>query len=194
MSSINFNHPQHSLPTFADKDKKIINCIIEINQGDTNKYEIQKDTGIFKLDRVMFAPMPYPFDYGLIPQTYDHDDDLLDVVIFSSFPIAKGALVEGRVIGIIHFEDTGEVDDKILVVPADDYRWKHIKSYKDLPLSTIEQVEFYWNNYKEIQFKMKGTPEKKTIIKSWGDVDDAMKVLDADILMYNEKYPDNPNK
>lgn len=190
---VNYNHPQHLLQTFSDIDNHIINCIVEIQKGSLNKYEIQKDSGILKLDRVMYSNMPYPSDYGLIPQTYDEDDDLLDVMILNDGePFHSGSLVEGRVIGILHFEDTGEVDDKVLVVPNDDYRYKGISNIGDLSFAQKEVIDFYWNNYKTIQLKVKGK-EGKTEIKSWGNVEDAVKIIEKAMQLYKSKFSDNPN-
>lgn len=189
----NFSHPQHFLPTFADRKNKIINCLVEIQKDSINKYEIQKETGILKLDRVLFQHTPYPFDYGVIPMTYDADDDLLDVMILHrGEPFHAGSLVEGRVIGMIHFLDTGDIDDKIVVVPNDDYRWRDIGSIDDLSIAQKEEIDFFWNNYKAIQFKMKKKHEHRTVVKAWSGVDVAMKTLDHSIKLYERTYPDNP--
>ncbi len=190
---INYNHPQHTLPTFVNKDEKVINCLVEIHKGSINKYEIQKDTGLLKLDRVMFSNMPYPFDYGVIPQTYDEDNDLLDVMILNmGEPFHENSLVEGRIIGVIKFEDTGEVDDKIVIVPNHDYRWNEVESIDDLSLALKEEINFFWNYYKTIQFKVKGK-DSKTLVKSWGRVNEAVKVIEKSMKLYKEKYSDNPN-
>ncbi len=184
-----YNSAQHKLPTWADEG--IINMLVEIPKGSFNKYEIQKDTGFIKLDRVNMQP-PYPQDYGLIPKTYDEDDDLLDAMCIVTYPTIPGCLLEGRVIGVCRFEDTGEVDDKIIVVPNDDIRFKHVKSLQDIDISLKEEIEFFWNNYKNIQFKLKGTTDKKTIVKEWGDVDMAIEIIKKAQILYTEKYPDNP--
>lgn len=190
----NYNHPQHFLPTFADMEDGVINCLVEIQRGSINKYEIQKDTGFFKLDRVLFQQTPYPFDYGLISQTYDADDDLLDVAVLNDGePFAQACLVEGRVIGVMYFDDTGETDDKIIVVPNDDYRWKEVKDISDLSKAQIEEMEFFWTHIKDIQFKYKNKPNAKTTVKGWGGRDEAMKVIQHAQEVYKAKYQDNPN-
>jgi inorganic pyrophosphatase len=106
---------QHVLPAFADESNNIINGIIEINSGSINKYELITESGQLKLDRVGYSSLAYPVSYGLIPKTWDQDGDMLDFIIANvSEPLVPGSLVEARIIGIMKFEDGGEIDDKII--------------------------------------------------------------------------------
>lgn len=143
---------QHVLPSFADEDKKIVNGLVEINANSINKYEFITETGQLKLDRVGYSSLAYPVCYGLIPQTWDQDNDLLDFVIANvTEPLVPGSLAELRVIGVMKFEDGGERDDKIITVLADDKRVSHIESYKDLGPHWEKEVEHYFEFYKHLK-------------------------------------------
>lgn len=143
---------QHTLPPYADQDNHIINCLVEINPNSINKYEFIVETWHLKLDRVGYSSLSYPIGYGLIPQTRDQDNDMLDVVIANvTEPLIPGSLAELRVIGIMKFEDGGEMDDKIIAVINDDKRMDHIKSYTDLGEHWAKTVEHYFEYYKHLK-------------------------------------------
>src|SRR5476651_2400117 len=116
----------HVLPPFVDEKKNIVNTIVEINSGTLNKYEIITESGQLKLDRVGYSSLTYPVAYGLIPQTWDQDGDMLDFIIANvTEPLVPGSLAELRVVGVMKFEDSGERDDKIITVLSDDKRMDH---------------------------------------------------------------------
>src|SRR3989344_7134254 len=124
---------QHVLPAFADEEKNILNGLVEINTNSINKYEVITESGQLKLDRVFYSSLPYPVAYGLIPQPWDQDNDMLDFIIANvTEPLVAGSLAEVRVIGVMKFEDSGERDDKVITVLSDDKRMDHIASYTDL--------------------------------------------------------------
>lgn len=174
---------QHVLPPYVDKDKKIINGLIEINAWSINKYEFITESGQLKLDRVWYSSLAYPTAYGLIPQTWDQDNDMLDVVIANvTEPLIPGCLAELRVIGIMKFEDGGEIDDKVITVLADDKRMDHITSYKELGGHWEKTVEHYFEFYKHL--KKPGT------CKSLGffDADEAIHIIDECMERYTNDY------
>lgn len=143
---------QHVLPAFADESKNIINGIIEINSGSINKYELITESGQLKLDRVGYSSLAYPVSYGAIPKTWDQDGDMLDFIIANvSEPLIPGSVVEARVIGIMKFEDGGEIDDKIITVLADDKRMDHITSYEQLGDHWQKETEHYFEYYKHLK-------------------------------------------
>ena len=122
----------HVLPAFANEEKRILNAIVEINAGTINKYEIITESGQLKLDRVGYSSLAYPFAYGAIPQTWDLDNDPIDVCIANvTEPLIPGCLVEARIVGIMKFEDGGEIDDKIIAVLSDDKRNDHINNIQE---------------------------------------------------------------
>jgi inorganic pyrophosphatase len=163
---------QHVLPAFVDEEKKIINGLIEITPNTINKYEYITEAGVLKLDRVGYSSMAYPITYGLIPKTWDEDNDLLDVVVANvTEELIPGTLAELRVIGIMKFEDKGERDDKIICVINDDKRQEHITSYKDLGEHWAKEVEHYFEFYKHL--KKPGTCKPLGFF----DADEAIKII-----------------
>ena len=163
----------HVLPAFADESENRINALIELNSMTINKYEIITESGQLKLDRVGYSSLAYPFAYGAIPCTWDEDGDPLDVeVVGVTEPLIPGSLAEVRIIGIMKFNDGGEVDDKVVVVPADDrHNGNAIKTLADLPPQLIKQIEFHFNHYKDL--KKPGS----TKVGHWGDIEEAKAVI-----------------
>lgn len=132
---------------------KIINVIIEIGKGSKNKYEIDKETGLIALDRAMHTAQDYPFDYGFVPQTYWHDNDPLDVVVLTTYPLAPGILVKVRPVAVVHMVDDGERDEKIIAVPVKDPRWDDVQDLADVNKHTIKEIEHFFLTYKKLQNK-----------------------------------------
>lgn len=156
----------------GDVDNGIVNVVIEIQKGSSNKVEWDRHNAYFKLDRVEPEIFAKPTDYGFIPQTLDEDGDELDVLFIASESLSTGVVAEGRVIGIMKFEDDGEVDDKVVCVPADDRgNGNAITSLDDLPKKLIEQIEFHFNHYKDL--KKPGT----TKVLAWEGIDEAKRVI-----------------
>src|SRR3989344_6215753 len=142
----------HVLPVFAEGKEDVVNTVVEINSGTLNKYEVITESGQLKLDRVGYSSLAYPFAYGAIPLTWDLDNDPLDICILNvTEPLIPGSLAEVRVVGVMKFEDSGEVDDKIIGVLNDDKRSDHIKSYKDLGEQFEKETKYYWENYKALK-------------------------------------------
>lgn len=133
------------------KDK--IHVIVEINKGSKNKYEVDKETGLIALDRVAHTAQDFPFDYGFVPQTYWEDNDPLDVVILTTYPLLPGILVKVRPVAIMEMIDSGEGDSKIIAVPTDDPRWDDVKDLKDINPHTVKEIEHFYSTYKKLQNK-----------------------------------------
>jgi inorganic pyrophosphatase len=133
--------------------KDAMNVIIEIPKGSHNKYEIDKATGIIKLDRANYGPAAYPFDYGFVPQTLWDDGDALDVVVLTTYPLAPGILVEARPVGILNMTDDDESDDKIIAVPVEDRRWEHVQKIEDVNPHLLREIEHFFENIKKLKAK-----------------------------------------
>lgn len=133
--------------------KDEMHVIVEIPKGSKNKYEIDKETGIIALDRVMHSAQDYPFDYGFVPQTLWDDGDALDVVLLTTHPLAPGILVRARPVGIMHMIDGGEADEKIIAVPKDDPRFSDTKDLADVNQHTLKEIAHFFATYKQIQKK-----------------------------------------
>ena len=142
----------HVLPAFANESEFIVNTIVELNSNTINKYELITETGHLKLDRVGYSSLAYPFAYGCLPRTWDEDGDPLDIEIVGvTEPLVPGSIVEARIIGIMTFDDGGEVDDKVIGVIADDKRLDHIKSFEQLGEHWIAETKYYWEHYKDLK-------------------------------------------
>lgn len=160
----------------------IVNVVVEIPAGSSHKIEWNRDLAVMQLDRVEPAIFAKPTNYGFIPQTLDEDGDELDALIITDEPLPTGVFLEGRVIGVMKFSDDDEVDDKIVVVPADDRNTGNaIQSIADLPAQLVKQIEFHFNHYKDL--KKPGT----TIVGHFGDVDEAKSVINESIERWNNR-------
>ena len=171
----------HRLPV-GENPPHEVNCLVEIPKGDTNKYEYDKKFGVFKLDRVLYEAVFYPTEYGIIPQTLNKEDgDPLDVMVLSTFPTFPGCVISCRPIGVLRLVDSGEKDNKIIAVPADDPRFEEIKDLNDLAVHTKKEIKNFWENYAELQ------PDKKITIKGWSGKEKAHQLIKTAIKTYQKQ-------
>ena len=167
--------------TPGDVDGGTINVVIEIPAGSSNKIEWNRELAAFELDRVEPRIFAKPTNYGFIPQTLDEDGDELDVLLVTEEPLPTGVFLKATIIGVMKFEDDGEVDDKIVAVPADDRNTGNgIKSLDDIP-QLVKQLENHFTHYKDL--KKPGT----TIVTGWGDVEEAKKITHEAIERWNNR-------
>jgi len=164
------------------KAPDVINVITECPKGSSNKYEVDKETGLVKLDRVLFSPLFYPGDYGMIPRTYGDDHDPLDALVLVTHPTLPGTLLEARPVGVMHMIDQGEGDDKILAVPIADPRWKHVDDLEDVPEPIRNEIAHFFSVYKDLE-------KKKVEVTGWGNAQKAREVIEASMAAYTEKFP-----
>ncbi|MFI5212460.1 MAG: inorganic diphosphatase [Candidatus Saccharimonadales bacterium] len=166
----------------GDVDGGIINVVVEIPQGSSHKIEWNRHLGAMQLDRVDPAIFAKPTNYGFIPQTLDEDGDELDALIITDAPLPTGIYLQARVIGVMRFVDDGEVDDKIVVVPADDRSTGNaITTLADLPKQKIAQIEHHFMHYKDL--KKPGS----TVVKGWGDIEEAKSIIHESIERWNNQ-------
>lgn len=166
----------------GDVDNGIINVVVEIPAGSNHKIEWNRELAVFELDRVEPQIFAKPCNYGFIPQTLDEDGDELDALIITEQPLTTGIFLKAKVIGVMKFVDDNEVDDKIVVVPADDRNnGDAYNSLEDLPKQLIRQLEFHFSNYKAL--KKPGS----TVVESWGDVAEAKSVIFEAIQRWKDK-------
>ena len=130
-----------------------INTIVEINKGSKNKYEIDKETGLIALDRVSHTAQDFPFDYGFVPKTLWDDEDALDVIILTTYPLIPGILVRVRPVALLNMIDCGDADDKVIAVPVDDPRWEKVLDLEDINKHTLKEIEHFYSTYKKLQNK-----------------------------------------
>lgn len=161
-----------------------INVIVEINKGSKNKYELDKETGLIMLDRVMYTSQDYPFDYGFVPQTHWHDGDPLDVVLLTTHPLVPGLLLKARPVAVLDMIDDGESDAKIIAVPVKDPRWSEVKDLTDINPHTIEEVKHFFETYKQIQ-------KKEVTIPTVRDAKAAKAVILEGVELYKTEFKKN---
>src|SRR3978361_76415 len=125
-------HPWHQVST-GENVPEIVNAIIEIPKGSKAKYEIDKESGLLKLDRVLFSSVMYPANYGFIHQTYCDDNDPLDILVLCSIDVFPMSIIEAKVIGVMHMVDNGEQDDKIIAVAKNDMSVNYINDMAEMP-------------------------------------------------------------
>ena len=163
-------------------DDGMVNTVVEIPQGSTLKVEWNRKRAAFMLDRVEPSIFAKPVSYGFIPQTLDEDGDELDTLVVSDEPIPTGVWLEAKILGVMKFEDDGEVDDKIVVRPADDRQsgdW--LNSLDDLGENWKKRVEHHFTHYKDL--KKPGS----TIVKGWGDAEEAKLIIKSCIDRWNNQ-------
>lgn len=164
----------------GDIDAGIVNTVVEISEGSRLKVEWDRAHACFVLDRVEPKIFAKPCNYGFIPKTRDEDGDELDTLIICPEPLPMGVWLEAKIIGVMKFVDDGEVDDKIVVVPADNRDDDRIVSLDDIP-QWKAQVEHHFNHYKDL--KKPGS----TKVVGWGDVNEAKQVIKDCQQRFNNK-------
>lgn len=160
----------------------VMNVIVEIPKFSKNKYEIDKETGLIALDRVMHSAQDYPFDYGFVPKTLWDDGDALDVLLLTTYPLFPGILVPARPVAIMNMIDDGESDAKVIAVPKKDPRWDTVKDLSDINPHTLKEIEHFFATYKKVQNKTVET----------GGFEDALAARNAFTRsreLYAEKFP-----
>lgn len=143
--------PRYMDVTAGSDIPRVVNAIIEIPKGGRNKYELDKKTGLFRLDRYLFASSHYPGDYGLIPQTLAEDGDPLDILVMVNEATFSGCLIEARVIGLFRMKDNGFNDFKLFAVPNSDPLFADYHELDDVPANFLKEVEHFFATYKQLE-------------------------------------------
>lgn len=166
----------------GDWQNGVVNTVVEIPEGSHLKIEWDRKRAVFMIDRVEPDIFPKPVNYGFIPQTIDEDGDELDTLVVCDEPIPTGVWLEAKVVGILNFEDDGEMDYKVVVVPADNRNTgDSINSLDDLGERWKQKIEFHFSHYKDL--KKPGS----TKVLGWGNVEDAQKIISECVERFNSK-------
>jgi inorganic pyrophosphatase len=140
--------------TIGEDPPRDINVLIEIPQGGVPvKYEVDKESGVLRVDRFLHTAMYYPGNYGFVPHTLSEDGDPVDVIVVGQVPVVPGAIIRCRPVGALLMKDEAGPDEKIIAVPADKLHpfYTGVKSYKDLPVILTEQIGHFFQHYKDLE-------------------------------------------
>jgi inorganic pyrophosphatase len=172
----------HDIP-LGDDSPEEINVIIEIPKGSHNKYEVDKETGLIKLDRANYSDAAYPFDYGFAPKTLWEDGDPLDVIVLATWPLNPGILVAVRPVAVMDMIDSGDSDAKIIAVPVEDKRWEDVADLADLNKHMLKEFQHFFETYKAL----KGKPAPVEIRGIKGKKE-ALAAIKKSVELYGNKY------
>lgn len=173
-------HPWHEV-RIGDNPPENLNAIIEIPRGSRAKYEIDKESGLIKLDRVIYASMYYPLNYGFIPQTLGEDHDPLDIVVLTQVSVVPRCMIPSRVIGVMRMIDRGEADDKIIAVAEQDASVSHIEDVSELPDFFRVELKHFFENYKALE-------NKKVVVDEFLGKTHAFEIVERSIKLYKETF------
>ena len=176
---LDLNNPWHKVGVGEDAPKSV-NSIIEIPKNTRAKYELDKVSGMLKLDRVLYSSMYYPANYGFIPQTYCDDNDPLDIVVLSQITVVPMCIVEAKVIGVMRMLDQGELDDKIIAVAAHDMSVNHLNDISELPKHFFKELKNFFEDYKKLE-------NKEVIVEEFQSKEVAIQILNESIELYNKE-------
>jgi inorganic pyrophosphatase len=173
-------HPWHGV-TPGPQAPRIVNAVIEIPKGSRAKYEIDKASGLLKLDRVIHSSFIYPVNYGFIPQTYGDDKDPLDILVLSSVDVQPLCLMEARVIGVMQMIDNGEGDDKIIAVATNDPAVNFINNIEEMPAHFFLELRHFFEEYKKLENKV-------VKVEEFQDKATALKIIEAALDFYQVNF------
>ena len=172
-------HPWHDV-ALGDRAPEIVPVIVEVPKGSKTKYELDKKSGLIRVDRILFSSVHYPANYGFIPQTYCGDRDPLDARVLGQESVVPLAIRRAKPIGVMQMRDQNEEDDKIIAVHADDPEYKEYNSIHDLPQHRMAEVRRFFLDYKVLE-------GKSVVIEDFLDRDEALEVTRKAIDFYRQK-------
>lgn len=177
-------HPWHEVSP-GTNPPEILNGIIEIPKGSKAKYEIDKESGLIKLDRVIYASMYYPLNYGFIPQSLGDDGDPLDIVVLTQVSVVPLTLIPCRVIGVMQMIDRGEADDKIIAVALQDASVSHINNVSELPEFFKVELKHFFENYKALENKV-------VVVDEFLEKEKAIPIIEKSFSLYQQTFKKKP--
>lgn len=163
-------HPGEEVP-------QIVKSIIEIPKGSKGKYELDKQSGMLKLDRVLYSSVHYPANYGFIPQTYCDDKDPLDILVICSIEVDPLCIIESKVIGVMRMVDNEEEDDKIIAVANNDMAVNYINDISELPPHTVVELRRFFEDYKKLE-------HKEVTVEEFLGKEDAYRIINEALILY----------
>jgi inorganic pyrophosphatase len=170
-------HPWHDSYIDNSMAASAFPVVIEIPKGSKNKYELDKETGLLRLDRVLYSAVHYPADYGFIPRTFCDDGDPLDALVLGQEPVYPLTIVEARAIGVMRMRDEKGVDDKIVAVSVHDPAFAHFKDKAELPSHLLRELQRFFEDYKALE-------HKQVVVEDLLGPDEAIKIIRAALELY----------
>lgn len=173
-------HPWHDVE-IGQNSPDLVNGIIEIPKNTRAKYELDKESGMLMMDRVLYSSINYPANYGFIPKTYCDDDDPLDILVISQIEIVPMCIVSARVIGVMRMLDGGEKDDKIIAVAEHDMSVNHTNDISELPDHHLKELRSFFEDYKKLE-------NKTVIVEDFLGREQALDIVRQSIVDYQVKF------
>lgn len=171
-------HPWHDVD-LGESAPNLVPVIIEVPKGSKNKYELDKKSGLLRVDRVLFSSVHYPANYGFIPRTYCGDHDPLDVLVLGQEPVVPLSILVAKPIGVMKMLDQGEPDDKIIAVHANDPEYSFYNSISELPPHRMTEVRRFFEEYKVLE-------NKTVVVEKFLDRAESLLVINEAIDLYNK--------
>jgi len=174
-------HAWHDIP-IGPEAPELFQAIIEIPQGGKVKYELDKDTGLIRVDRVLYSSVIYPANYGFIPQTLGDDNDPLDVLVLMQEPVVPLSILRVRPVGLMNMQDQGQNDEKIICVHLDDPAFNSYYHIWELPEHRLRELKRFFQDYKKLE-------EKEVLVQDFLGPDKARSVVAQGMARYREAFP-----
>lgn len=174
------NNPWHEVSP-GEHIPEFVNAIIEIPKASRAKYELDKNSGLLILDRVIYSSVYYPHNYGFIPKTYCDDNDPLDVLVISQIEVVPMCIVPAKVIGVMRMQDNGEADDKIIAVAQDDMSVNHFEDIHELPAHFMKEIRSFFEDYKKLE-------HKTVVVEDFMGKKHAIEIINESFDLYNKTF------
>jgi inorganic pyrophosphatase len=173
-------HPWHDV-NIGDEITGALSAVVEIPKGSKTKYELDKPSGLIRVDRILFSSVHYPANYGFFPQTYCNDNDPLDVLVLGQEAVVPLSILRVKPIGIMKMIDQGLEDDKVIAVHADDPEYAQYNSTAELPPHRMSEIQKFFEDYKDLE-------NKKVMIEGFLNREEALKIIARSIEYYREVF------
>lgn len=175
-------HPWHDIDV-PDDPQHGFPAVIEIPKGSKNKYELDKKTGMLKVDRVLYSAVHYPANYGFIPRTWCGDEDPLDILVLGQEPAHPLCILQARAIGVMRMEDEQQTDDKIIAIHINDPAFSHLRDIIEMPSHVLSELKRFFLDYKSLE-------NKTVVVEHFKGRDEAVRVVRQAIVDYKERFGD----